>query len=493
MNILHVIISKLKEVFLSVFPIVLIVLILNFTILPLGTILITRFIFGSVLVILGLTVFLLGIEIGVTPFGYLTGVSMVKTNKLWTVLIIGLILGFSISIAEPGLVVFVNQVNLVTLGKISSIEILIIVSLGLAIMLSLGFIRIFYNVSLSKVLIFLYLTIFIISIFVSREFLAISFDASGSTTGVLAVPFILSLSVSVSKLKKDSKVSESDSFGLVSIASTGAIISVMILSIFSNTNEFYGDISLNINSSTDIFKAFVEVIPKYLKESFMGILPLLLILLILQKIYFRLDMRDLRKLFTGFLYTFFGLFMFLLGVNGGFIDVGTSIGNNLVLFDNKLYIIIVGFILGVFTILAEPAVYVLTNQIEEVTSGYIKRRVVLISLSIGVGLAVALSVVRILIPNIQLWHYLLPGYFICILMIFFISELFVGIAFDTGGVATGPMTSTFILSFIQGAAYAFEDSNLIVDGFGMIAMVAMIPIIILEILGLLFKIKSKVK
>lgn len=490
---MHVIISKLKEVFLSVFPIVFIVLILNFTIVPLGTILITRFIFGSILIILGLTIFLLGIEIGVTPFGYLTGVSMAKTNKLWIVLVIGLILGFFISIAEPGLVVFVNQINLVTLGKISNVEILVVISLGLAIMLSLGFIRIFYNVSLSKVLILLYLIIFIVSTFVSKEFLAISFDASGSTTGVLAVPFILSLSVGVSKLKKDSKVSESDSFGLVSIASTGAIISVMILSIFSRTNEFYGDISLNINSSVDVFSPFVKIIPKYLKESFIGILPLLLILLALQKIYFRLYMRDLRKLFTGFLYTFFGLFMFLLGVNGGFIDVGISIGNNLVLFDNKLYIIIVGFILGVFTILAEPAVYVLTNQIEEVTSGYIKRRVVLISLSIGVGLAVALSVVRILVPNIQLWHYLLPGYFICILMIFFISELFVGIAFDTGGVATGPMTSTFILSFIQGAAYAFEDSNLIIDGFGMIAMVAMIPIIILEILGLLFMIKLKVK
>lgn len=207
MNVLHVIISKLKEVFLSVFPIVFIVLILNFTIVPLGTILITRFIFGSILIILGLTIFLLGIEIGVTPFGYLTGVSMAKTNKLWIVLVIGLILGFFISIAEPGLVVFVNQINLVTLGKSSNVEILVVISLGLAIMLSLGFIRIFYNVSLSKVLILLCLIIFIVSTFVSKEFLAISFDASGSTTGVLAVPFILSLSVGVSKLKKDSKVS----------------------------------------------------------------------------------------------------------------------------------------------------------------------------------------------------------------------------------------------------------------------------------------------
>lgn len=213
----------------------------------------------------------------------------------------------------------------------------------------------------------------------------------------------------------------------------------------------------------------------------------------MQKISFKLKKKDLRKLLTGFAFAFTGLLVFLIGVNAGFMDVGTSIGNNLALLDNKAYIIIIGFVLGVVTILAEPAVYVLTHQIEDVTSGYVKRKAVLIPLAIGVGFAVALSVIRVLVPAIQLWHYSLPGYIICLSMMFFIPKLFVGIAFDAGGVATGPMTATFILAFIQGAAHAFEGADLMVDGFGMIAMVAMTPIITLEALGLVFAIKSKTK
>ena len=493
MTALNVIVSKFKEVLFSVLPITLLVLVLNFTVSPIDTILIIRFLIGSFFVVLGLTIFLIGVDIGITPLGGLTGTSLAKSNKLWIVLIAGLILGFFISIAEPGLMVLANQVNLVTSGQISGISILIIVSIGLAIMLALGFLRIFYNVPLYKVLFALYLIIFGFAVFASREFLAISFDASGSTTGILAVPFILSLSVGISKLKKDSKASEKDSFGLVAIASTGAIMSVLLLDIFSKTNEFSAALDSGISDSNSIIRPFIDIIPDYLIESFMAILPLLVILLVLQKISFKLKKKELRKLLTGFAFAFTGLLVFLIGVNAGFMDVGTSIGNNLALLDNKAYIIIIGFVLGVVTILAEPAVYVLTHQIEDVTSGYVKRKAVLIPLAIGVGFAVALSVIRVLVPGIQLWHYLLPGYIICLSMMFFIPKLFVGIAFDAGGVATGPMTATFILAFIQGAAHAFEGADLMVDGFGMIAMVAMTPIITLEALGLVFAIKSKTK
>lgn len=490
---MYIIVSKFKEVLFSVLPITVLVLILNFTISPINTTLIIRFLIGSLFVILGLTVFLLGVDIGITPLGGLIGTSLAKTNKLWVVLIGGLIFGFFISIAEPGLMVLANQVHLVTSGQISKISILIIVSIGLAIMLALGLLRILYNVPLYKVLIGLYLIIFGLAVFASREFLAIAFDASGATTGVLAVPFILSLSTGISKLKKDSKASEKDSFGLVAIASTGAIISVLVLDIFSKTSKFSTGLDSGISDSKSIFRPFIEIIPNYLMESFMAVLPLLVILLVLQKISFKLKKRELRKLFTGFAFGFIGLFVFLVGVNAGFMDVGTSIGNNLALLNNKAYIIIIGFILGVVTILAEPAVYVLTHQIEDVTSEYVKKKAVLVPLAIGVGFAVALSVIRVLVPKIQLWHYLLPGYIICILMMFFIPKLFIGIAFDAGGVATGPMTATFILAFIQGAAHAFEGADLMVDGFGMIAMVAMTPIITLEMLGLVFAIKSKTK
>lgn len=488
---MNVIISKFKEVLFSVIPIIILVLILNFTISPMETHLIIRFLIGSFLIIIGLTLFLIGVDIGITPLGSRTGTSLAKTNKLWIVLIAGLILGFFISIAEPGLMVLANQVDLVTSGQIPSISILVVVSVGLAVMLSLGFLRIFFNVPLYKVLIALYIIIFGLAIFTSSELRAIAFDASGSTTGILAVPFILSLSVGISKIRKDSEASEADSFGLVAIASAGAIIGVMILDLFSKTKGFSGVLELGASNTTSIIVPFIEGIPSNLKESFMAMLPLVVILLFLQVISFKLKKKELRKLLTGILFAFVGLLVFLIGVNAGFMDIGISIGENLALLDNKIHIIIIGFILGVVTILAEPAVYVLTHQIEDVTSGYVKRKAVLVALAIGVGLAVGLSVIRVLVPQIQLWHYLLPGYIISIILMFFTPKLFVGIAFDAGGVATGPMTATFILAFIQGAAHAFEGADLMADGFGMIAMVAMIPIITLEILGVIFKVKSK--
>lgn len=488
---MNVIVSKLKEVFLSVIPIIVIVLILNFTLVPMNSFILIRFMIGALFVILGLTVFLLGVDIGISPLGDLTGLSLARTNKLWIVLAGGLILGFFISVAEPGLMVLASQVAYVTSGSIMKLSLLIVVSIGLAIMLSLGFLRIFYNVALYKTLFVLYGIILILSFFVSREILAISFDASGSTTGILAVPFILAISVGISKLKKDSEASENDSFGLVAIASTGAIISVMLLGILAKTDRYHSDFSLVIHEEGSVIRSFMEMVFPSLKDSLIAIAPLLLILLVFQNIAFKLKSRKFRALITGFIFTFIGLLIFLIGVNAGFMDVGTMIGKNLALVNNKVFVVLIGFVLGVVTILAEPAVHVLTHQIEEVTSGYVKRRAVLASLALGVGIAVALSVVRILIPSIQLWHYLLPGYILCVILMFITPKLFVGIAFDAGGVATGPVTATFIMAFIQGVAFSVEGANLIVDGFGMIAMVAMTPILTLEILGLVFAIQSR--
>ena len=493
MSVLNVILSRFKEVSFSVIPVAIAVLLINFTVSPMPADTLIRFLIGAALVVLGLTLFLLGVDIGITPLGNLTGTSLAKSNKLWLVVISGLILGFFISIAEPGLLVLSGQVDSVTSGQIPGIALLIVVSIGMAVMISVGFIRVFYNIPLYKLLLVSYLVIFGLALFSSREFLAIAFDASGATTGVLAVPFILALSVGISKLKKDSKASEKDSFGLVAIASSGAILSVLVIDVFTKPKFLSSGLDSRVSDADSIIGPFFEIIPEYLKESFLAILPLLVILLVLQVVFFKLKKRELRKLLTGFGFAFIGLFVFLLGVNAGFMDVGTSIGNNLASMDNKAYIIVVGFVLGVVTILAEPAVYVLTHQIEDVTSGYVKRKAVLVPLALGVGIAVGLSVIRVLVPGIQLWHYLVPGYIICLTLMFFTPKLFVGIAFDAGGVATGPVTATFILAFIQGAANAFEGADLMADGFGMIAMVAMIPIITLEVLGLIFKVKSKEK
>lgn len=488
---MNLVTEKLKEVLLAVLPITIIVLILHFTIIPIERPLLLRFLIGAALIIIGLSIFLAGVDIGITPIGNIMGSTLAKTNKFLIVIIAGLILGFFISIAEPDLHILGAQVSFVSSGVVSKWLIVMIVSIGIAFMLSLGLGRILYNFPLYKLLTFIYGIILILSIFTSPEFLAISFDASGATTGALTVPFMLALAMGVSHLKKDSKSSEKDSFGLVGIASSGAIIAVMIMSILSKTDRITATLEVDTEVSESIIAPFIEKIPQISFEIILALAPILIIFLIFQKISFKLSKKSVRKILFGVLFTFIGLVIFLVGVNAGFMDLGTIVGYKIASLNNKLYLIIVGFALGLVTILAEPAVYVLTHQIEDVTSGYVKRKVVLIFLSIGVGFAVALSMIRIMVPEIQLWHYLLPGYIISIIMSYYVPKLFVGMAFDSGGVASGPMTATFILAFAQGAADAIESADVLIDGFGMIAMVAMAPIIALQILGFVFKTKSK--
>lgn len=482
--------SKLKEVLSSVIPITIIVILLNFTLTPLDTPVFIRFLIGAVLLTIGLTIFLIGVDIGITPIGNHMGGALAKTNRLWMVVIAGLLLGFFVSVAEPDLHILAGQVDAVSSGLISKGSIVVVVSLGIAVMLALGLGRIVYNFPLYKLLTIIYGVIFILALLTSKEFLAISFDASGATTGALTVPFILALAIGVSQLKKDSKASEKDSFGLVAIASTGAIIAVMIMSIISKTDEITGSLEETIIADS-IFSPIANEFASVVPEVIVALLPILILFLLFQIKYFKLPRREVRKILFGMLFTLVGLVIFLVGVNAGFMDVGSEIGYSIAKLDNKFFVILVGFILGVVTILAEPAVYVLTHQIEGVTSGYVKRRVVMFALAIGVGIAVALSIVRILIPQLQLWQYLLPGYLISVALSYFTPKLFVGIAFDSGGVASGPMTATFILAYTQGAAEAVEGANVMVDGFGVIAMVAMTPLIALQILGLIFKIKSR--
>jgi hypothetical protein len=487
---LNVLVSKLKEVLYAVLPITIIVMILHFTLTPLEPSFIFRFVIGAAFIVIGLVIFLIGVDIGITPIGQHMGGTIAKSNKLWIILVAGLSLGFFISIAEPDLHILAKQVDLVTSGLISKESIVIVVSLGIGALIAIGLARIVFNIPLYKLLTFLYFIILVLAIFTSPEFLAISFDASGATTGALTVPFILALAMGVSTLKKDSKASENDSFGLVAIASSGAIITVMIMNIISNTDEMSGSLEQH-KASESIFSPFLYEIPIVSRDIAIALLPILLAFLVFQKISFKLSRKAFRKVLMGVLLTFIGLVLFLTGVHAGFMDVGTAIGHDIAALGNYAYVIIVAFVLGLVTVMAEPAVHVLTHQIEDVTSGYVKRKIVMVALCLGVGIAVALSAVRVLIPELQLWHYLLPGYLIAIVMMYFVPKLFVGIAFDSGGVASGPMTATFIFAFIQGTAEYVESANVLVDGFGMIAMVALTPLIALQGLGLVFKLKNK--
>lgn len=471
-------------------PVTLIVLILHFTLTPLDPVVLFRFIIGSLFIIIGLSIFLLGVDVGITPIGQIMGSAITKSNKIWIVVVAGIGLGFFISIAEPDLHILAGQIELVTSGNITKFVIVVVVSIGIALLLAIGLARIVYNIPLYRMLTILYLIIFGLAIFTSPEFLAISFDSSGATTGALTVPFMLALALGVSSLKRDSKASEKDSFGLVAVVSAGAIISVMIMSIITKQEKITGRLETHADSSDSVFLPFLQKLPVIAGEIILALLPILLIYIIFNRISFKLNRRVFHRNLMGVFLTFVGLVLFLLGVNAGFMDAGAIVGYTLAALDQKAYIIIVALVLGLVVILAEPAVYVLTRQVEDVTSGYVSRRAVLISLSLGVGAAVSLSIVRILIPEVELWHYLLPGYVISILLMYVVPKLFVGIAFDAGGVASGPMTATFILAFAQGAAESIDGADVLVDGFGIIALVAMTPIIALQIMGFIFKLKS---
>ncbi len=488
---MNVITEKLKEVLLAVLPITFIVTILNFTVTPLGTDLYARFVVGAILIVAGLTIFLLGVDIGITQIGSLMGSAIAKTNKLAVVIAAGLVLGFVISVAEPDLHILAQQVDSVTAGNIGKNGIVVVVSAGIALMLALGFLRILYNLHIKKIFTILYFIVFLLAYFTPTEFMAISFDASGATTGAVTVPFILALAAGVSALKKDSKASEIDSFGMVGIASVGAIIGVMLMGILSKTEKLTGALPVNDASYHSIMAPFFAKVPSISLEVISALLPVIIIFAVFQKISFRLSSRAVIRITNGLVYAFVGLVLFLVGVNGGFMEVGSLIGRNLTMIENKIYLISVGFILGLVTVLAEPAVYVLTHQIENVTSGYVKRSLVMGTLSIGVGAAVVFAVVNILSPRLNIWHFLLPGYIISIALSYYVPRLFVGIAFDSGGVASGPMTATFVLAFAQGVADAVDTASILSDGFGVIAMVAMTPIIALQLLGAAFQMKSK--
>ncbi|MDR1914205.1 MAG: DUF1538 domain-containing protein [Clostridiales bacterium] len=486
---MNLLFEKFKEVFYSILPITVIVTVMYFIPGTLTNIQLARFFIGAACVTIGLSIFLLGVDIGITPLGSHVGTAMSKSNKLLFVIIIGLILGFFISIAEPDLQILSQQVESVTAGAIKSSALLMIVSIGVAIMLALGFIRMVLNFPLYIFLTVAYGVILILAVIAPPEFRAISFDSSGATTGALAVPFILALTVGVSALKKDSKASEKDSFGLVAIVSTGAIISVLLMGIFKNITGLYGSADA-LEESNQIIAPFLHQFIESLEESFIALLPLTVIFIVFQLIILKLNRRAFSRIMKGLIYTLIGLTLFMTGVNSGFMGVGTALGE-WIGDGRQIWAVLLGLLLGIVTVLAEPAVHVLTHQIENVTAGYVKRNIVMLTLAVGVGFAVALSIVRVLVEPLQLWHYLLPGYIISIALSFFIPKLFVGIAFDSGGVASGPMTTTFILAFAQGVAKSVPGADVLRDAFGMIALVAMAPIITLELLGLLYKIKTR--
>ena len=477
--------EKLSETLKAVFPILGIVLLLCFTITPIPTSILMTFLMGAVMLIVGMLFFNVGVELSMTPIGEKTGSAMTKSKNIFLVILITFIMGLVITISEPDLQVLAQQVP-----SIPNMTLIIAVAIGVAAFLVLAVLRMLFRIPLAYLLVGFYIIIFGLTPFVSQDFLAIAFDSGGVTTGPMTVPFIMSFGIGIAAIRSD-RHAEDDTFGLVSMCSIGPILAVLILGMIYNPGsaEHVSESIPVINDTVELGKLFVHELPEYMKEMAISIFPIVLIFGIIQLFTRDLNKRTLIKILVGIIYTYIGLVLFLTGVNVGFMPAGNYLGQTIAGLSFSWIIVPIGMIIGYFIVQAEPAVFVLTKQVEEMTSGAISAKAMGTSLSIGVAISVGLAMIRVL-TGISILYFLVPGYLIALVLTFFVPKIFTAIAFDSGGVASGPMTATFLLPFAMGACEALG-GNIITDAFGIVAMVAMTPLITIQIMGMIFKIKER--
>ena len=483
-----ILVEKIKESLASVLPVTGIVMLLLITLAPIYAPHVLSFIVGAVLLIFGMGLFTLGAEAAMMPMGEYVGSKITKTKKLWVIVLISLFVGTMITMSEPDLSVLAGQVKMNSL--------VLFVSLGVGIMLVIAMLRIIFKVRLKYLLLGFYALVFVFAFFIPESFLAVSFDSGGVTTGPMTVPFIMSLGVGVASIRAD-EGSNGDSFGLVALCSVGPILAVMVLGLFNSVSGLTPTpyIIPPANTSQEIFMLFITQMPHYAWEVVRAIGPIVLFFLLFQAFSGGVGKKRLGKISIGVLYTFVGLTLFLTGVNVGFMPLGKLLGESLAGSDAewiKWLIIPIGMIIGYFIVAAEPAVHVLTKQVEDETSGAIPGKVLSLTLSIGVAVSVGIAMLRVL-TGLPILYVLVPGYAIALLLSFFVPDVFTSIAFDSGGVASGPMTATFLLPFAVGACSAINGNldRVVYDAFGVVAMVAMTPLIAIQILGLVYQIKSK--
>ena len=478
------ILEKLRESALSVLPIVIIVLVLCLCITPMQPDLLLCFLIGAILLVLGMGLFSLGAEQAMTPIGSKIGVALTQTKKLPLILFVSFLLGFAITVAEPDL-----QVLAETVPHIKSSVLLITVGVGVGFFMAVCMLRILTGASLRWILIICYAIVFVLAAFTDTEFLGISFDSGGVTTGPMTVPFILAMGLGVSKVRSDANA-EADSFGLVALCSIGPILSVLILGQFYPSNSAVVDLTTaSYDSTADIGREFLRAIPTYMQEMALSMLPIVVIFFLFQFILLHMNKRSLMKIVIGLIYTYIGLVLFLTGVNIGFSALGSELGKLLSDESLRWLLIPLAMLLGWFIISAEPAVGVLEKQIEEVSAGAIPGKAIKLSLSAAISLAMGFSMLRVLTGISILW-FLLPGYIIALSLSFFVPDIYTAIAFDSGGVASGPMTATFMLQFFMGTSAALG-GNVLTDAFGVVAMVAMMPLVSIQLVGFVYERKSK--
>ena len=477
--------EKLNEALTSVLPITLIVILLSVTItpMPIGTI--ALFLVGAVMLIVGMAFFQLGTDVSMTPMGEGIGAELPKTKNLILISVITLVIGILITIAEPDLQVLAEQVP-----SIPNMMLILTVAVGVGLFFVVAVLRTVLKIRLSALLIVFYICVFILSIFVPDNFVSVAFDSGGVTTGPITVPFIMALGVGLASIRGD-RDAQDDSFGMVALCSIGPILAVLLLGIFYQDGDpNYTAVSVpDIETTRELAAMFVHDLPEYIREVVTALVPIILFCVVFQLISRRFHRLQLQKIGVGFIYTFIGLAIFLTGVNVGFMPAGHYLGQQLATSGHSWILVPLGLLIGFFLVIAEPAVHVLNRQVETITNGGISQRAMMLSLSIGVACSVGLAMLRVL-TGLSIYWLLVPGYLIALVLTFFVPKIFTGIAFDSGGVASGPMTTTFLLPFAMGACEALG-GNVLTDAFGVVAMVAMTPLLTIQVLGLIYKHKEK--
>ena len=477
--------EKWKESLTSVLPIVMLVLIICFFIVPVPNSALLSFLIGAVLLIVGMGFFTMGTEISMTPIGEYVGASMTKSRRIWIIVLVGFLLGVLITIAEPDLQVLAEQVP-----NIPNMVLILAVAVGVGLFLVIALMRILLRVKMRVLLMVFYIAVFVVAHFVPESFLAVAFDSGGVTTGPMTVPFILALGVGVSAIRSD-RDAESDSFGLVALCSIGPILAVMLLGLIYRPEDaaYAAEALTQTLNSRQLGMQYLSELPHYLMEVGVALAPIVVFFILFQAASLHLQRRRVIRILVGIVYAYIGLVMFLLGVNVGFMPLGEYIGQELGLLSHNWILVPLGMIIGYFVVSAEPAVHVLSKQVYEITAGAIPKKALSSCLSIGVSVSVGLAMLRILI-KLPLMALLIPGYAIALILMFFVPGIFTSIAFDSGGVASGPMTATFLLPLAMGVCSAVG-GNVASDAFGVVAMVAMTPLITIQALGLYYKLKQR--
>lgn len=476
--------EKIRESLSAVLPITGIVLMLSIFVIPMELGSVVMFLTGALMLIVGMGFFQLGAEMAMTPLGEGVGVQISKMKKLLTVLLTGFLMGVIITVSEPDLQVLAGQVP-----SVPNMVLIMTVAIGVGLFLALAIVRIRYKISLSMLLIVCYLALILVSAFVPKEFLAVAFDSGGVTTGPMTVPFIMAMGVGLASVRSD-KNAANDSFGLVALSSVGPILAVLILGCFFKPTEAAYTLTdvATVVTTQDVARMFAQGLPLYAREVLLSLVPILWVFLIFQWLTHRYHGLQIKRIIVGFGYTYIGLVLFLCGANVGFAPVGAYLGKELAGLSLRWILVPIGALIGYYIVKAEPAIQVLNHQVEAVTNGAISVKMMNRCMQIGVAASVGLAMLRVL-TGISIQWFVIPGYIIALVLSRMVPDIFIGIAFDSGGVASGPMTSTFLLPLSIGVCEALG-GNLMTDAFGVVALVALTPLIAIQLMGLVYKLKT---